>query len=71
MATVWYEVRGRGSGMKLEGYHTMDPGEGYGKMTTGCGVTISTAFVKTWPRRALLCKHCLRKEAAREKSDRT
>jgi len=61
----WSECHGRGSGQMLEGLHKANVEASYGKMTTLCGVGVSSVFpAYDWMRRpGELCRSCKREEA--------
>lgn len=61
---VWYEVTGRGSGVKLDGVHRADVERPFGEMTTFCGVVVSAAFPAYRPRPGELCRACRKRTTA-------
>ncbi len=60
----WCEVTGRGSGRWLEGIHRVDVERPYGKMTTFCGVVISSAFRAESAHPSRRCRACRRRTSA-------
>jgi hypothetical protein len=58
---LWYEVKGRGSGLPLAGVHHADVEKPHGEMITLCGVGISVAILSSRLRRGQhYCTVCSR-----------
>lgn len=64
MMQGWYDVTGRGSGRRLADVHRVDVDRPFGKMLTFCGVGISSAFRKHYPRRGTECRACRKRDSA-------
>ncbi len=60
----WCVVTGLGSGKYLDGVHRVDVNRPFGKMTTFCGIVISSAFRESRPHPDSQCRVCSRRTSA-------